>query len=87
MPQVAATIRGAITRAKFLRAINHAKVTFGSGKAAVLPPMNFAKPNPNKKYARLFNTTMFLKKWNVATKSWDRARRACGPVNGDRLVP
>ena len=85
VPQVAATMKGPITRAKFLQAINQAKVTFGSNEA-VLPPIDFAKPNPEPQYARLFNTTMFLKKWDVATKSWVRVT-SVPPVHGDQLVP
>ena len=82
VPQVAATIKGPITRAKFLQAINKAKVTFGSGNGQVLPPIDFDKPNPIKQYSRLFNTSMFLKKWNVATKSWVRVTSEPA-VNGD----
>lgn len=86
VPQVAATIKGPITRAKFLQAINKTKVTFGSGGGQVLPPIDFDKTNPIKQYARLFNTTMFLKKWDVATKSWVRVT-SVPAVHGDHLVP
>ena len=85
VPQVASDIKGPITRAKFLKAINTAKVTFGSGSGAVLPPIDFGKPNPIKQFARLFNTSLFLKKWDVATKSWVRAP-GVPTANGDSLV-
>ncbi len=85
VPQVASHITGTITRAKFYKAINQATVTFGSGKGAILPPIDFAKPNSIKQYSRLFNTSLFLKKWEVATKSFVRATPTT--ENGDTLIP
>jgi ABC-type branched-subunit amino acid transport system substrate-binding protein len=63
--QVAGKMSGTIDRQSFLAALNKATVTF----PGVLPPIDFAKPNPVPQYSRLFNTTLFLKKWDVATKS------------------
>ena len=65
--QGAAKVSGAVTHSKLLSALNHLTATFGTGKGAVLPPINFAKPNPNKAYPRLFNTMEFLKEWDPAT--------------------
>ena len=54
--QAAAKVNGAITRSTLLTALNHTTVTFGTGSGAVLPPIDFATPNPNPTYSRLFNT-------------------------------
>ena len=86
VPQVGSDIKGKITRKDFLRAINKATVTFGPRKGAVLPPIDFGKPNPIKQYSRLFNTSLFLKKWNVAKKAWVRVSSQ-PTVNGDKLIP
>lgn len=63
--QVAAKMSGTIDRQSFLAALNKATVSF----PGVLPTIDFAKPNPVPQYSRLFNTTLFLKKWDVASKS------------------
>lgn len=68
--QAAAHVTGPITRTTLLNALNHTTVTFGTGSGAVLPPIDFAKPNPNPAYRRLFNTTMILKKWDPATSQF-----------------
>ena len=65
--QASANATGTLTKATLLNALNHTTVTFGTGSGAVLPPINFAKPNPNPTYSRLFNTQMILKKWDPAT--------------------
>ncbi len=84
--QAANNVKGAITRAKFLGALRHTTVSFGTGKGAVLPPINFAKPNRNPKYPRLFNTTMFLKQWSPAKKAFVLAP-GVKSVNGNAIVP
>lgn len=63
--QVTHKMKGAITRQKFFAALKKATVTF----PGVLPPVDFARRNPMPAYSRLFNTTMFLKKWDPATKT------------------
>lgn len=63
--QVADKMTGTISRQTFLAALDKATVSF----PGVLPTIDFAKPNPVAQYSRLFNTTLFLKKWDVATKS------------------
>lgn len=68
--QAAANVTGTLTKATLLNALNHTTVTFGTGSGAVLPPIDFAKPNPNPTYSRLFNTQMILKKWDPATKQF-----------------
>ena len=83
--QAAAKTSGAITRSTLLTALNHTTATFGANKA-VLPPLDFATPNPNPTYSRLFNTTFFLKKWDPATKAFV-AVSGVQPVNGDQLIP
>ena len=84
--QGAAKVKGAITHAKLLTSLNHLTATFGTGKGAVLPPINFAKPNPNKQYPRLFNTREFLKEWDPATGKFFTVTRV-KPVNGSKIVP
>ena len=39
-----------------------------------------------KQYSRLFNTSLFLKKWNVAKKAWVKVSGQ-PTVNGDKLIP
>ena len=68
--QAAANVTGTLTKATLLTALNHTTVTFGTGSGAVLPPIDFAKPNPNPSYPRLFNTQMILKKWDPATRQF-----------------
>jgi ABC-type branched-subunit amino acid transport system substrate-binding protein len=75
-------MKGTITRASFLKALNHATVSFGN----VLPTINFAKQNPNAKYKRLFNTVVFLKKWDPQKKLFVTVKTV-KPVRGDTLVP
>ena len=82
--QAAAKVSGAITRSKFLAALNKTTVTFGKGSQALLPPLDFAKPNPDRKYSRLFNTKLILQKWNVAKKVFV-AVPGVAPVYGDKL--
>lgn len=84
--QASANVHGVITRSKFLAALNHTTVHFGSGNQQVLPPINFAHPNPDKKYSRLFNTRIFLKKWDIKTKSFVTVTNVSA-VFGDKLVP
>ena len=69
--QAAHNATGAITKTTLLTALNHTTVTFGTGSGALIPPINFAKPNPNPKYSRVFNTTMFLKQWVPAKKAFE----------------
>jgi ABC-type branched-subunit amino acid transport system substrate-binding protein len=84
--QAGAKVKGTITRANFLNALNHTKVTFGNGAKAVLPPVNFARRNPDSKYSRLFNTRLFLKKWDPQAKEFVAVKKV-GYVFGDKLVP
>ncbi len=84
--QAAANVSGAVTRSKFLAALNRTTVTFGTGSGALLPAINFAKPNPDSKYARLFNTKLFLQKWDVAKKTFVPVP-GVAPVYGDKLLP
>jgi len=84
--QAAANVKGTVTRASFFTALNHTTVRFGSGKGALLPPINFAHPNPIAQYARLFNTRMFLKKWDVAKKAFVPVP-SVPAVIGDKIVP
>lgn len=84
--QAATHVKGAVTRAKLLNALHHTTVTFGKGKGAVLPPINFAKPNPNSSYPRLFNTTLFLKQWSPADHAFVRVP-GVPSVDGNKLVP
>lgn len=84
--QAGAKVKGTVTRATFLTALNHATISYGKGKQALLPPVNFARRNPNAKYSRLFNTRLFLKKWNPQTKQFVTVTSA-GYVFGDKLVP
>jgi hypothetical protein len=83
--QAGAHVNGVITRAKFLKTLNHTTVTFGTGSGAVLPPIDFAKPNPNPKYARFFNTRTYLKRWDPATKAMAPVP-SVQPVYGDKLL-
>jgi ABC-type branched-subunit amino acid transport system substrate-binding protein len=84
--QVVNTMKGPVNRKRFLAALNKATVTFGTGKGQVLRPIDFAKPNPNPKYSRLFNTWVFLKKWNPNTKQI-AVVKSIKPIRGDALVP
>jgi hypothetical protein len=84
--QGAAKVNGAVTHAKLLAALNHLTATFGTGKGAILPPINFAKPNPNKSIAREFNTKEFLKEWDPTTGKF-LAVTSVKPVYGDKIVP
>jgi len=84
--QASANVKGVINRAKFLKALNHSTVRFGTGKQQVLPTINFAKPNSNPKYTRLFNTRIFLKKWNPNTKRYTTVTTVRAAL-GDQLVP
>ena len=84
--QGAAKVNGAVTHAKLLAALNHLTATFGTGKGAILPPINFAKPNPNHAYPRLFNTREFLKEWDPTTQKFLTITRI-KPVEGDKIVP
>ena len=68
--QAANNATGALTKATLLTALNHTTVTFGTGAGQLIPPINFAKPNPNPQYTRVFNSTMFLKKWDPAKKAF-----------------
>jgi hypothetical protein len=84
--QASANVKGVINRTKFLNALNHSTVQFGVGRQRVLPTINFAKPNSNPKYTRLFNTRIFLKKWDPNTKRY-KTDTSVRPVFGDQLVP
>jgi len=84
--QAAANVTGVITRSKFLAALNRTTVTFGTGSKALLPPLDFAKPNPDAKYSRLFNTKLALQKWDVAKKVFEPVP-GIAPVYGDKLLP
>ena len=84
--QGAAKVTGAVTHAKLLAALNHLTATFGTGKGAVLPHINFAKPNPNPQIAREFNTREFLKEWDPATHKFFTVNKVAS-VNGAKIVP
>ena len=84
--QAAVNATGALTRATMLAALNHTTVTFGTGSGALIPPVDFAKPNPNPNYSRIFNPTMFLKLWNPAKKAFEPVPSAHS-VNVISLVP
>jgi ABC-type branched-subunit amino acid transport system substrate-binding protein len=84
--QAAANATGALTPATLLAALNHTTVTFGTGSGALIPPVDFAKPNPNPKYSRIFNPTMFLKLWNPAKQAFEKVP-SVQPVNVISLVP
>jgi len=84
--QGAAKVNGALTHAKLLTALNHLTATFGTGKGAILPPINFAKPNPHKDIAREFNTREFLKEWDPTTQKFLVVKKV-SPVYGDKIVP
>jgi hypothetical protein len=84
--QAGANVKGTITRASFFKALNHTTVHFGSGKGALLPSINFAVPNPNPKYARLFNTRMFLKKWDPTKKAFVLVTNVPAVI-GTKIVP
>lgn len=83
--QASANVSGTVTRTTLLKALNHTTVTLGTGKGAILPPLDFAKPNPNKQFPRLFNTTMFLKEWSVSKQTFVLVTKA-GTVNGS-IIP
>jgi hypothetical protein len=83
--QAANNATGAITKATLLAALNHTTVTFGTGKGELIPPIDFAKPNPNPKYSRVFNTTMFLKVWVPAKKQFEPVP-SVKPVNVVSLI-
>jgi ABC-type branched-subunit amino acid transport system substrate-binding protein len=84
--QGAAKANGAVTHAKLLAALNHLTATFGTGKSAILPPINFAKPNPHKSIPREFNTREFLKEWDPTTQKFLVVKKVA-PVYGDKIVP
>jgi ABC-type branched-subunit amino acid transport system substrate-binding protein len=83
--QASQNTTGTITKASLLKAMNHTTATFGIGKGALLPPIDFGKPNPDKEFPRLFNTTMFLKEWSVSKKAFVLISKA-GTVNGS-IIP
>ncbi|HZO37060.1 MAG TPA: ABC transporter substrate-binding protein [Solirubrobacteraceae bacterium] len=83
--QAASKVSGGLTRAKLHSALNRTTVTLGTGEGALLPPIDFSKPNRNSKFPRLFNTKMFLKKWDASKKTFVLAPNV-DPVFGDRLV-
>ncbi len=83
--QASEQVKGNLTRTKVLHAMQHTVATFGVGKGALLPPMNFGKPNHNKQFPRLVNTTMFLKHWDVTKQAFVRLTKA-GTVTGS-IVP
>jgi ABC-type branched-subunit amino acid transport system substrate-binding protein len=68
--QAAGNVTGTVTKATLLDALGHTTLNFGTGSEAVLPPIDFATPNPNPSYSRLFNTQMSLKKWDPATSNF-----------------
>jgi len=84
--QGAAKVSGAVTHAKLLAALNHLTATFGTGKGAILPAINFAKPNPDAAIAREFNTREFLKEWDPATHKFFTVSKVPA-VLGDKIVP
>lgn len=65
--QVTQHMPGAITRAGFLHKLAHSTVHL----RGALPTIDFAKPDPMPQFRRLFNTTLFLDKWNPSTKTED----------------
>jgi branched-chain amino acid transport system substrate-binding protein len=83
--QVASKMSEPINRRTFRAALEKATVTFGTGAGRVLPEIDFAKPNPNPKYSRLFNTSTFLKKWNPAKKQMEVVD-SVKPEQIDKLV-
>jgi ABC-type branched-subunit amino acid transport system substrate-binding protein len=80
LEQVGKSMRGTINNVTFLKALNKAKVDFGN----LLPAVNFAKPNPNPAYRRLFNTRVFIVKWDTSAKRW-RIVTSVKPTAGDKL--
>ncbi|MFE3000989.1 ABC transporter substrate-binding protein [Nocardia sp. NPDC059246] len=84
--QGAANVDGVLGRANFLAALNQTTVKLGDGDGALLPPVDFSKPNPDSRYTRLFNTQSFLKKWDPAKQAFTRVSDIA-PVHGDQLVP
>jgi ABC-type branched-subunit amino acid transport system substrate-binding protein len=83
--QGAANATGAITRSTLLTALNHTTATFGTDKP-LIPPINWSQPAPNPKYPRVYNTTMFLKQWNVSTHQFDQVTNV-QPVDVSTLIP
>jgi ABC-type branched-subunit amino acid transport system substrate-binding protein len=65
--QVTQHMPGTITRAGFLHKLAHSTVHL----PGALPTIDFAKPNPLPQFRRLFNTRLFLDKWNPSTKTED----------------
>jgi ABC-type branched-subunit amino acid transport system substrate-binding protein len=63
---VAKGIKGDVTPKSFLAAINQATVDTG-----VVPPLNFATPQPVKGYERMFNPMVSLTKWNPDQKGFE----------------
>ncbi|MFE3060290.1 ABC transporter substrate-binding protein [Nocardia sp. NPDC059239] len=84
--QGAANVSGALTRSDFLAALNNTTVKIGEGSTALLPPVDFSKPNSNPKYTRLFNTKYFLKKWDVTKQAFVQVQGA-DTLHADELVP
>ena len=83
--QADADAAAALPPAPLLAALNHTTVTFGTGSGALIPLVDFAKPNPNPKYSRIFNPTMFLKLWNPAKQAFEKVP-SVQPVNVISLV-
>lgn len=68
--QAAGRVRGELTNASLLRALNRTTLDTGG----VVPPIDFAKPNAAKPFARVFNGTVRLLRWNAGEKSLDRTK-------------
>lgn len=85
LEQAAANAKGSLTKKTLLKALRHTTATFGTGKGALLPPMDFGKRNTNKQFPRLFNTTMFLKEWSVSKQAFVRVTKP-GTVDGS-IIP
>jgi ABC-type branched-subunit amino acid transport system substrate-binding protein len=79
--QVASKMSGTITRSNFLAALNHATIKF----PGVLPTIDFSKPGTDPQFPRLFNTTMFIKRWHSDTKS-QAPVKSVPPTQMDQLV-
>ena len=68
--QGAANVTGEVTKTSLLEALNTTTVTFGDDKP-LIPPVDFSKPGPDAAYPRVFNTTMFLKKWDPSKQQFE----------------
>jgi ABC-type branched-subunit amino acid transport system substrate-binding protein len=64
--QVAPSVKGELTGASLLAALNRSKVDLGG----LAPPLDFSKPVPVPGYERAFNPTLLLSKWDPRNKEF-----------------